>query len=85
MKDLYLLADGTYADPKDTSKGDDGVLRHKNGVHVALRDDGSPYTLSGHAEASGNAAAADLSETPAESVAAEQPAPEAKPDEPKAT
>lgn len=44
--DQYLLQDGTYADPKDCKKGDDGVLRHENGVAVALRDDGSPMTLS---------------------------------------
>lgn len=42
---LYLLRDGTYADPKDCKKGDDGVLRHENGVEVALRDDGKPMTL----------------------------------------
>lgn len=41
----YLLADGTHADPKDVSTGKDGVLRHKNGVPVAMRDSGVPHTL----------------------------------------
>lgn len=43
--DQYLLADGTYADPRACSKGTDGVLRHENGVPVAMRDDGEPMTL----------------------------------------
>lgn len=47
-KSLVLLQDGTYADPSDISRGNDGKLRHKNGVGVALRDDGDPVTL-GHA------------------------------------
>lgn len=48
MKDpgkLYLLQDGTQADPADCKKAEDGVLRHKNGLAVALKDDGSPQTL----------------------------------------
>jgi hypothetical protein len=44
--DLYLLQDGTYADPKDCEAGKDGVLRSKvNGLAVAKRDDGEPQTL----------------------------------------
>lgn len=42
---LYLLQDGTYADPKDCSKGKDGVLRHKNGLAVASGENGEPFTL----------------------------------------
>lgn len=41
---LYLLKDGTYADPKDC-KVRDGELRHENGVGVALKADGQPMTL----------------------------------------
>jgi hypothetical protein len=57
--DLYLLQDGTYADPKDCSAGKDGVIRHKNGLAVAMRDDGEPMTLHTVAELDGNAAAAE--------------------------
>lgn len=56
--DLYLLLDGTYADPKDCSAGKDGVLKHKNGVGVALRDDGEPMTLSRSVEHNAKAAEA---------------------------
>lgn len=40
----YVLADGTHADPSDVSADKDGVLRHKNGVPVALREGGLPLT-----------------------------------------
>lgn len=72
--DQYLLQDGTYADPKDCKKGDDGVLRHENGVAVALRDDGSPMTLSKVTEH--NVEAAEAAAAPA---APAEPAPEDNP------
>ncbi len=40
----YVLADGTKADPADVSAGDDGVLKHSNGVPVALRENGLALT-----------------------------------------
>lgn len=40
----YRLADGTQADPNDVATGEDGVLRHKNGVPVAMRESGAPMT-----------------------------------------
>jgi hypothetical protein len=36
---LYLLKDGTYADPSECSTDENGVLRHANGQEVAMRDD----------------------------------------------
>lgn len=57
---LYLLADGTYASPDDISRSDDGRYRHRNGVHVALGDDGEPVTIA-NARAS-NARAAEMVE-----------------------
>jgi len=48
----YLLKDGTYADPSDCSTGKDGVLRHKNGQEVAMRDNPNvPSTRSVDADA----------------------------------
>lgn len=46
VDNLYLLMDGTYADPAACSAGKDGVLRHENGVKVAMTDAGEPMTLS---------------------------------------
>lgn len=40
----YRLADGTQADPNDVALDEKGVLRHKNGVPVAMRENGSPMT-----------------------------------------
>lgn len=40
----YVLADGTHAHPADVEQGDDGVLKSKDGVPVALRDNGLPLT-----------------------------------------
>lgn len=51
IENLYRLQDGTQADPKDCEKGKDGVLRHKNGLAVVLKEDGEPQTL-GHEAAS---------------------------------
>lgn len=61
--DLYLLRDGTYADPKDCGKGDDGVLRHKNGVAVALQGTGEPETLRQQAVLNGNLAGSQADES----------------------
>lgn len=61
---LYVLQDGTYADPKACKKGEDGVLRHENGVGVALGANGEPLTV-GEATAS-NAQAASAADGPAE-------------------
>lgn len=48
----YLLKDGTYADPSECSTGEDGVLRHKNGMEVAMRDNPNvPSTRSVDADA----------------------------------
>lgn len=57
---LYLLQDGTYADPKDVSKGKDGVLRHKNGVGVTLNEAGEPFTLGDATALNEEAAAAGI-------------------------
>ena len=43
---LYLLADGTHANPADCERDDDGVLRHIYGMAVALNADGEPETVS---------------------------------------
>lgn len=63
---LYLLKDGTAADPKDCAKGDDGVLRHKDGREVSVTDEGEPLTLASNAALSGASAAADGSTVPDE-------------------
>jgi hypothetical protein len=55
---LFLLQDGTQADPRDCSRGKDGVIRYRNGVAVALRGDGEPLTVGENAATSGNAHAA---------------------------
>lgn len=46
-KDLYLLVDGTHADPSKCEIGADNELRHgENGVPVALDGEGNPQTVS---------------------------------------
>lgn len=40
----YVLEDGTAADPNDVQHGADGVLRHRDGRAVAMRDGGVPVT-----------------------------------------
>ena len=57
----YVLVDGTKAHPADVSAGDDGVLKHSNGVPVALRESGLPLTT-GDANRE-NAMAADAGNT----------------------
>lgn len=62
----YLMGDGTYADPKECTKGDDGVWRHKEtGVLVKLNSEGEPMTLAdvtAHNEAANAAAAVEPAE-----------------------
>lgn len=73
----YRLVDGTQADPNDCAPGEDGVLRHKNGLAVALHEDGTPQSVGRDAVEGGNAdAAAAADEPPAEpapTVAEEPP------------
>lgn len=58
----YLLADGTHADPNDCAPGADGVLRHKDGLAVALRGDGVPQSIGVDAVDNKNVEAAKLGE-----------------------
>lgn len=55
---LYLLQDGTHADPAACSRGKDGVLRHENGLAVCLYEDGTPQTVGADAERNKNVEAA---------------------------
>lgn len=57
IKDFYRLQDGTQADPADCEKGKDGVLRHKNGMAVALTENGDPQRLGSDSILHGNVAA----------------------------
>jgi len=41
----YLLEGGTQADPNDVAPDDKGVLVHKSGRKVAMRDGGVPMTI----------------------------------------
>lgn len=81
-KDLYLLVDGTHADPDECDVGADNELRHgENGVPVALNEDGSPQTVAQGAIDNMNveAAAAGESDSPPADVAGEEEAqPEAE-------
>ncbi len=70
--DLYLLMDGTYMDPADCSVGKDGVMRHSNGVKVAMTDAGEPMTLARVTEHNVAANAAAAAAAPAEPVAADE-------------
>lgn len=56
--DLYLLQDGTQADPSDVSPDKNGVLRHKNGPAVCLTEAGEPQTIGMSAETNKKAASA---------------------------
>lgn len=42
METWYVLDDRSFADPRDVAVGADGVLRHKDGVAVAMRSAGVP-------------------------------------------
>lgn len=55
-QDLFLMPDGTQAEPSDVSPGKDGVLRHKNGMAVCMTEDGRPMTIGMTSEANKNAA-----------------------------
>ncbi|HYD66187.1 hypothetical protein [Azospirillum sp.] len=46
---MYRLMDGTQADPDDCAKGEDGILRHRSGVKVAIDGEGKPETIAGGA------------------------------------
>lgn len=54
----YRLVDGTQADPTDVTRDADGVLRHKNGVAVAMRDSGVPRSTGARDNPAVNAPAA---------------------------
>lgn len=54
----YLLVDGTQTDPDDVAPGDDGVLRHKSGLAVALHESGVPMTIGVSAKENKNVEAA---------------------------
>lgn len=71
VNDLYRLQDGTQADPKDVSKGKDGVWRHKNGLTVLLNDKGEPQTI-GEAAAASNPPQAQPEQKPEEKANAEE-------------
>jgi hypothetical protein len=66
----YLLVDGTHADPNDVITDDDGILRHMDGLAVAMRGDGVPSTIGVGAVENKNVAAAQAGTDP---VAAPDP------------
>jgi outer membrane biosynthesis protein TonB len=70
-KELYLLVDGTHADPDECDVGADHELRHANGVPVALREDGLPQTVAQGAIENMNVEAAAAVEPDAPPPAAE--------------
>jgi len=77
MADLYLLQDGTHAAPGDCSKAEDGVLRHKNGLAVAMRADGTPETVADASVTNMNVAAASAGKEAAPNDAPAEVAPAA--------
>ena len=58
----YLLVDGTHADPNDVAPDKDGVLRHKNGLAVALHADATPQSVGRGAIENKNVLAAEVGE-----------------------
>lgn len=40
----YVLEDGEVADPAEVTADKDGVLRHKDGTAVKMRDSGVPFS-----------------------------------------
>ena len=56
VEEMFVLMDGTQADPNDVSRGEDGVWRHKNGVKVAMNADGRPETVGDRAALNGRKA-----------------------------
>lgn len=57
-RNLYLLQDGTQAEPRECAPDEKGVLRHKNGLAVCMSEAGTPQTIGKNAEVSGNVASA---------------------------
>ena len=45
VNDLYLLQDGTHVAQGECTLDKRGVLRHKNGLAVAIDGDGKPQTV----------------------------------------
>lgn len=69
-KNLYLLVDGTHANPDDCDVGADNELRHgEYGVPVALNEDGSPQTVGQGAIDNKNVEAAEAGEAAAQEAA----------------
>lgn len=64
-RDLYLLADGTYANPADCEPDADGALRHIYGMPVAMTEDGKPQTVRQGAVDNKNVEAAEAGEVAA--------------------
>lgn len=71
IEDMVVLMDGTQADPDDVSRGKDGVLRHKNGVPVAIGEDGEPETIG--KRTARNASAANAGKQPEAKMAVPHP------------
>ena len=66
---LYLLQDGTHADPGGCAPDDKGVLRHtESGLAVCLYEDGTPQTVGQDAINNMNLAAAKAAEPDAPDV-----------------
>ena len=59
----YVLQDGTHADPNDCAPDEEGVLRHKDGLAVAMRSGGVPQSVGVDAEANKNVEAAEAGKT----------------------
>jgi len=84
----YLLVDGTHADPNDVAPDKDGVLRHTNGLAVALHDNGVPQTIGRGAVENKHVEAAKVAQdvaaaSPAAPEAPREMEPEPKPAAPK--
>jgi len=63
LKGHYLMPDGTLADPDSFEKGEDGVLKNKNGMSPAKGPDGQPETFEKYSEGTMNAQAAEMGKT----------------------
>jgi hypothetical protein len=72
---LYLLQDGTHADPGACAPDNKGALRHtESGLAVCLYEDGTPQTVGQDAINNMNLAAATAADPDASPKAAEKPA-----------
>lgn len=69
----YVLQDGTHADPNDVAPDGKGVLRHKDGLDVAMRADGNPQTIGVDAKANKNVEAAEAGKNETRDLKAEKP------------